>query len=169
MMFVAGNSIIEWVYFSLGQSTLVPNYYCVESNDTVEFTLSPSTHSAWEPMSNCFLQQCLLSVNNNNSCRSSTTPCFEYQTHDNTSFCAPGILCSILPPCNSTTYSCGSPDLVCVVNSCCSPQEVCIPIIWTNFCDLGNNLFSVRERNSILFANIKQTMMFFSFLVRLFA
>lgn len=115
-------------------------------------------------MSNCFLQQCLLSANINDSCRSTTAPCYDYRTYDNTSFCAPGILCSILETCNNTNYSCSSPDFVCVVNSCCSQPTICIPIAWTNFCILGNDLFAIRERNSILLEDEKQMKIFALFL-----
>ncbi len=128
-----------------GQSTLVPNYSCDQDNDTVGFTLSASTHSGWEPTSNCLLSQCLLNSNNNNSCRSSTTPCFDYRTINNTGFCAPGILCSILEPCNTTTYTCQSNALVCVINSCCSPSAICIPSIWTDFCELSNDAFYIKR------------------------
>jgi hypothetical protein len=147
------------LYF-LGQSTLVPNYSCDQDNDTVGFTLSPSPHSGWEPTSNCLLQQCVLSSNNNDSCRSSSTPCFDYRTINNTCFCAPGILCAILEPCNSTTYTCESDALVCVVNSCCSPPAICIPSSWTDFCILGNDAFYIERRDSILLAS---SMNFFVF------
>ncbi|CAF3023835.1 unnamed protein product [Rotaria sp. Silwood2] len=120
-----------------GQTTSVPNYYCYENNDSVQFTLSLSSHSAWQPTLNCSLQQCNTSFNDNSICRSSTTPCFDYRTLNYTSYCAPGILCSILEPCNNTNYNCASNTSVCIVNSCCSPQTVCLPLSWLNFCKLG--------------------------------
>ncbi|CAF1477256.1 unnamed protein product [Rotaria sp. Silwood1] len=120
-----------------GQTTIAPNYYCNDNNDVVQFTLSPSPHSAWQPTLNCSLQQCNTSSNDNNNCRSSSTPCYNYYTLNNVSYCAPGILCSILEPCDNITYNCASNTSVCVVNSCCSPQAVCLPLSSMNFCKLG--------------------------------
>ena len=122
----------------LGQTTATPNYFCNQNNNTVEFTLSWSNHSAWNPTSNCSLQQCSGS-SNNNSCRSSLTPCFDYRTLNNTSYCAPAIQCSILEPCDNITNTCASNTSVCIVNSCCSSQPICLPLSWTNFCILGNH------------------------------
>jgi hypothetical protein len=36
--------------------------------------------------------------------------------------------------------------LVCVVNSCCSPQAICIPSSWTDFCILGKDVFYLKRR-----------------------
>lgn len=118
----------------------MPNYHCNENNNTVQFTLSLSAHSAWEPTLNCSLQQCHVSLNNNNNCRSHSTPCFDYRTFENISYCAPGILCSILETCNNITYTCTSNTSVCIVNSCCSSQPVCLPLLSVNFCPLGKSL-----------------------------
>ena len=143
----------------LGQTTLVPNYFCDQNSDSVEFTLSPLSHSAWKPASNCSLDECVLSFHNN-SCRSSTTPCFDYRTLNNTRYCAPGILCSILEACNSTTSTCTSDDLVCVINSCCSPQAVCIPASWTSFCALGNKIVYIDEYDPILCTSLMHFFVF---------
>ncbi|CAF1943851.1 unnamed protein product [Rotaria magnacalcarata] len=115
-------------------STAVPNYYC----NAVEFTLSSSDHSASKTTLNCSLQKCNVS-SNENTCRSSTTPCFDYRTLNNISYCAPGILCSILAPCNNVTYNCTSITSVCVINSCCSPQAVCLPLASLGFCTTGKH------------------------------
>ncbi|CAF1220558.1 unnamed protein product [Adineta steineri] len=120
-----------------GQTTQLPIYYCSENNASIQFTLSSSSHSAWNPTSSCSLQQCDTSLNSNNSCRSSSTPCFDYRTINNISYCAPGILCSILERCNNTTQTCSSNSLVCVINSCCSPQPVCLPFLATQMCERG--------------------------------
>ncbi|CAF3577643.1 unnamed protein product [Rotaria sp. Silwood1] len=71
--------------------------------------------------------------------RSSSTPCFYYFMLNKTSYCAPGILCSILEPCNNITFTCASATSVCVVNSCCSPQAVCVPWSATNLCKTGKD------------------------------
>ncbi len=125
----------------LGQTTEAPNYSCNESNNVVKFTLFSAPHSAWQPALNCSLQQCYENSNNNNTCRSSSTPCFDYRTVNNSSYCAPGILCSILEPCDNMTLICASNTSICVVNSCCSQQPICLPLLLTNFCISGNDTF----------------------------
>ncbi|CAF3979030.1 unnamed protein product, partial [Adineta steineri] len=77
-----------------------------ENNATIQFTLSSSSHSASNSTSSCSLQQCNTSLNNNDNCRSSSTPCFDYRTINNISYCAPGILCSILERCDNITQTC---------------------------------------------------------------
>jgi len=72
-----------------------------------------------------------------NNCRRGQTPCFDYRTTNNTSICAPAITCSILESCNHTGFNCSTTSSVCIVNSCCSSQAVCIPIEWINFCQSG--------------------------------
>ena len=136
-LFLLFFTLLQYAQF-LGQITQAPNYSCNLDNDTIEFTLSASSHSAWQRQPNCSLQQCYLSSSNNNSCQSSATPCFDYRTLNNSRYCAPGILCSILELCNYTTYTCASNSSICIVNSCCSPQPVCLPLLLTNFCILGN-------------------------------
>jgi len=133
----------------LGQTTQAPNYSCNQNNDIIEFTLSASSHSAWQPTSNCSLQQCYLSSSNNNSCQSSATPCFDYRTLNNSRYCAPGILCSILELCDNITYTCASNTSICIVNSCCSPQAICLPLSLTNFCILGNGTLYTQIRECL--------------------
>ncbi|CAF1482448.1 unnamed protein product, partial [Adineta steineri] len=122
---------------SIGQTTQIPNYSCSDNNASIHFTLSSSSHSASNSTSNCFLQQCIVnSNNNNNSCRSSSTPCFDYRTINNISFCAPGILCSILERCDNITQTCPSNNSICIINSCCSSsQPVCLPLLATQVCE----------------------------------
>ncbi|CAF1551299.1 unnamed protein product [Adineta steineri] len=118
-----------------GQTTQLPNYSCSENNASIQFTLSSSSHSAWNPTSSCSLQQCNTSLNGNNNCLSSSTPCFDYRTINNISYCAPGILCSISETCNNITQTCLSNNSVCVINSCCSSQAVCLPFLATQMCN----------------------------------
>ena len=117
----------------LGQTTQ-PNYSCYENNSTVTFTLSSLDHSAQQTSTNCFLSTCNESSSNNSSCLSSLTPCFAYRSWNNTRYCAPAIDCSILTPCDNVTNQCASNTLVCIVNSCCSPQAVCLPLFVTEIC-----------------------------------
>ncbi|CAF1002660.1 unnamed protein product [Adineta steineri] len=131
---------------SIGQTTQLPNYSCSENNVSIQFTLSSSSHSAWNPTSNCSLQQCNTSLNDNNNCLSSSTPCFYYQTINNISYCAPGILCSILERCDNITQTCPSNDSVCVINSCCSSQPICLPMLATQMCKTGTNTYYLRFR-----------------------
>lgn len=125
----------------IGLSTAMPNYSCFQNNASIQFTFSLSPHSAWQPAFNCSLQKCNLNSNDSSNCRSSSTNCFSYLTPNNISYCAPGILCSILTPCDNITYSCESNTSVCVINSCCLPQRVCLPLAFTNFCVSGKNRF----------------------------
>ncbi|CAF1578477.1 unnamed protein product [Adineta steineri] len=120
---------------SLGQTTQLPNYSCSENNVSIQFTLSSSSHSAWNQTSNCSLQQCDISSNGSNSFLSSSTPCFDFRTINNISYCAPGILCSILEACDNITQTCSSNNSICVINSCCSPQAVCLPVSATQMCE----------------------------------
>ncbi|CAF2132567.1 unnamed protein product [Rotaria magnacalcarata] len=108
-----------------------------EKNVSVEFTLSSSPHSGSQPALNCSLTQCSSGSNNPIDCLQSSTPCFGYRNINNMSYCAPGILCSILESCNNINYSCTSNTSVCVVNSCCSPQAVCLPVSLVNLCKSG--------------------------------
>ncbi|CAF1260678.1 unnamed protein product [Adineta steineri] len=120
-----------------GQTTELPNYSCSENNVSIQFTLSSLSHSVWNSTSNCSLQQC--NVNLNNSCLSSSTPCFDYRTINNSRYCAPGILCSILERCDNITQTCSSNDSICVINSCCSSQAICLPLLATQMCKTGND------------------------------
>ncbi|CAF4391335.1 unnamed protein product, partial [Adineta steineri] len=107
---------------SIAQTTQLPDYSCDEDDVSIQFALLSSSHSAWNSISNCSLQQCNISLNGSDNCLSSSTPCFDYQTINNTSYCAPAILCSILERCDNVTQTCSSNDSVCVINSCCSSQ-----------------------------------------------
>lgn len=98
-----------------------------------------SNHSAENLISNCSVQKCNGSNNTSGVCRSSSTPCFEYRAMNNISYCAPGILCTILEPCDNITYTCTSNQSICVVNSCCTSQAICLPLFATNFCKKGND------------------------------
>ncbi|CAF1034358.1 unnamed protein product [Adineta steineri] len=133
---------------SIGQTTQLPNYSCSENNVSIKLTLSSSSHSAWNPTSNCSLQQCNTSLNGNNNCRSSSTPCYDYRTITNISYCAPGILCSILERCDNITQTCSLNNSICVINSCCSSQAVCLPFLATQMCERGwsstGNMTNVR-------------------------
>ncbi|CAF3894183.1 unnamed protein product, partial [Adineta steineri] len=131
---------------SIGQTTQLPNYSCTENNASVQFTLSSSSHSASNPTSYCAVQQCNTSLNGNDNCRSSSTPCFDYRTINNISYCAPGILCSILERCDSITQTCSSNNSVCVINSCCSSQAVCLPFLATYMCKTGTNTYHLHSR-----------------------
>lgn len=134
----------------LGQITQPPNYSCNQNNNSVEFTLSLSSNSAWEQTSSCSLQECYTNSTNNNSCVLSPTPCYDYRTLNNSRFCAPGIICSILEPCDNVTYTCVSNTSICVINSCCSPQTICLPLSVTDFCISGNNEFFIVAGQSLL-------------------
>ncbi|CAF4378045.1 unnamed protein product, partial [Adineta steineri] len=132
------------------QTTQLPNYSCSENNVSIQFILSSSSHSAWNSTSSCSLQQCFLNSNNNNnnSCLSSSTPCFDYRTINNISYCAPGILCSILERCDNITQTCSSNNSICVINSCCSPQAVCLPFLARQMCNTGMNTYCLHFRLS---------------------
>ena len=141
------NMILIINIFYVGQTTLLRNYSCHENDISVEFTLSTSTHSASNPTSNYSIQQCNINSTDNNTCSLSPTPCFNYQTINNISYCAPAIECSILEACDNVTYSCRSNDSICIVNSCCLSSTVCLPMLATNFCPRGKNkhLFSYSQ------------------------
>jgi hypothetical protein len=113
---------------NIGQTTQSSEYSCDSDNAIITFKLSSSSHSAWNSLSNCFLSQC---TSDNNSCRSSQTPCFDYHTIDSISYCAPASLCSILEPCQNV---CSLNTSVCIVNSCCQPKTVCLPLEWITLC-----------------------------------
>ena len=123
-------------------------YSCSETDFTFEFTLSLSSHhSASQPTTHCSLKTCNISSNSNiSSCRSPLTPCFDYRTSNYKSYCAPGILCSLLEPCDNITQSCASNTSVCIINSCCSIQTVCLPLPLTSLCIPANETFTSRGR-----------------------
>lgn len=88
----------------LGLTTQSSNYVCQDKNLTVQFSLSTSNHSASNPALNCSLQQCSFTSIDNQTCSLSPTPCFNYQTRNNLSYCAPAIQCSLLELCDNVTY-----------------------------------------------------------------
>ena len=106
------------------------SYTCPANDETALFdpVHSMSSHSALNLSANCSIIQC---QSNNYNCRNSQTPCFNYQTRDNISYCAPAIDCSILTNCND---SCSSNAFVCVTNTCCQPKGKCLPLFLTMFC-----------------------------------
>lgn len=108
----------------------------------VEYSLFYSSHSAQDSSSNCSLLSC---INNNNSCRSPETPCFDYRTINNESYCAPASICSILESCNNITGECSSDTSVCIVNSCCLTKSVCLPLMWTSLCSLTSMLNAIKN------------------------
>ena len=122
----------------LGQTTQSSNYVCSGNGNSVQFTLSTSSHSAWNPLSSCSVTQCAMNSSGNSTCQSSLTPCFQYRMFNNMSVCAPAVECSILEACNNVTYNCSSRTSVCIVNSCCSPQTVCLPLSSIEYCRRGN-------------------------------
>jgi hypothetical protein len=123
----------------IGQTTQSTEYSCDSDNSIVTFTLSSSSHSAWNSLSNCSLSQC---TSDNNSCRLSQTPCFDYHTIDTIGYCAPASLCSILESCNNITNTCSLNTSVCIINSCCQPKTVCLPLAWTTLCPSTSQFFS---------------------------
>ncbi len=128
----------------IGQTTNSANYYCTEDNFTIQFThTSTSTsHSAWDPLLNCSLALCYESLNNSsNSCRTTSTFCFDYRTISDVSYCAPASLCSILEPCNTINNECSSNTSVCIINSCCIPKAVCLPLLWVDLCRSTSEYF----------------------------
>lgn len=134
---------LMFTYFSknyikslIGQTTQAyNNYTCSTEELNFHFTFSISSHSAWQPSNSCSLSSCIFrSSNSSGNCLQSSTPCYDYRTAHNASYCAPGALCSLLEPCNSITGQCASNESVCVVNSCCIPQSVCLPLSWNNLC-----------------------------------
>ncbi|UJR17490.1 hypothetical protein I4U23_004385 [Adineta vaga] len=149
-MIIVLTALIACIILSTeGQTTEPPNYVCNEHDNSVEFTTSSSNHSAWDLTSNCFLQEYQKCSHTNNSCRSLSTPCFDYLTVNNTIYRTPAILCSILVPCDNITYTCASTTSVCVVNSCCSPRTVCLPLFLTNFCTPCQLTYSFYEGQTV--------------------
>jgi len=120
----------------LGKLIQSSSYTCDQNDLTIEFSLSSSSHSAWDSSSNCSLSQC--NSNYNNTCSLSPTPCFDYRTINNQSYCALASLCSLLEPCNDT---CSSNTSICIINSCCQPKTRCLPLSWTNICPSSSKNF----------------------------
>ncbi|CAF1365000.1 unnamed protein product [Adineta ricciae] len=122
-----------------GPATLASTYSCHQNNVDVQFTLSIATHSASNPASNCYVQQCNVTSTGNNTCSLPPAPCFNYLSINNVSYCAPGVQCSVLELCDNVTNTCSSNNSICIVNSCCSPTAVCLPLSVTNFCPPGRH------------------------------
>lgn len=109
---------------------------CQYGNTEIELSLYNGTHSAENLSTGCSLTRC---SNTSGFCRPSPTPCFVYRTAYNRSYCAPASLCSGLVPCANSGNQCPSSRSVCVVNSCCSPAAVCLPLLWTELCPSTGN------------------------------
>ncbi len=120
----------------IGRATNPTNFSCIESNFHIQFTYSSASHSAWQPSLDCSLSSCVQSLNNSysSSCLSTSISCFDYRTINNVSYCAPPSSCSILEPCDNITNECVSNTSVCVINSCCIPRAVCLPLLWVSVC-----------------------------------
>ena len=140
MSLLPAHSFLSSLASSAGQTTMTPNYQCTDDGQTAQFTFSTSSHSASSPLSNCSLSQCANGPIVNTGCRSSSTPCFEYRSTNNTIVCAPAVQCSILEPCDNLTFACSSNTSMCVINSCCSTQAICLPVKATYFCRSGIRL-----------------------------
>lgn len=121
-------------------------------NTTVGLTFISlfSPHSASNSSAECYLVQC--TDNRYNSCRPSQAPCFRYRTASNITYCAPGSLCSLLEPCDNLTGSCSSNTSVCIVNSCCTPKSVCLPISWTSLCPSAGQIIENLRYEKVLFS-----------------
>jgi len=125
------NSIIILSVFKI-ETVELSNLICNQNNSSIELSLLSTFHSAWDSTLNCSLSQC--NMNTNDSCHSLQTPCFDYRSINNQSFCAPASLCSILEPCDNITNACPSNAFVCIVNACCQSTKVCLPLIFTQLC-----------------------------------
>lgn len=130
----------------LGQVPSTSSQSCRVNSAAFDFSPTSSNHSAWQPATNCSLSQCSSSFSLNNNCRSSSTPCFDYRTVNNTSVCAPAVLCSLLEPCNNITNQCASDNFVCIINSCCTTQAVCLPVSAASLCTPGKIAGIIRLR-----------------------
>ena len=100
------------IFTIIGQTTQSSEYFCINNNFTLTFTLSSFSHSALDYSSNCSLSEC----------------------NNNISYCAPACLCSILESCDNITNTCSSNTSVCVINSCCQLKTLCLPLEWTTWC-----------------------------------
>ncbi len=85
-------------------------------------TLRSSSKCSVNPCTNSSLLNCV----------SIERVCFDFQTNNGTSFCAPASSCELLDPCDDNGY-CTSNTSVCIFNSCCT-QPVCLPLILVNLC-----------------------------------
>lgn len=115
------------------------NYTCRETDVNLQFTIVQTNHSAWQPATSCARSLCDIISNDESSCRSYSAPCFAYQSLNFGRMCAPAFLCSVLEPCNQVNFSCSSNSSICVINSCCSPQAVCLPSTSIKYCVSPNS------------------------------
>ncbi len=129
----------------LGLVTQAPDYVCSDNSRDVKFTLSVLDHSGENLATNCSVSKCAINASSVSSCRSSSTPCFDYRTFSNISVCAPAVDCSILASCDNITKTCTSNTSVCIVNSCCSQQAVCLPLSSTTFCSTGGEFYTCKK------------------------
>ena len=144
------------MYNSLdGQPANISQFTCPINNITIQFTWSLSAHSAWQPSTNCSVPLCRNSSNpTSNDCQRSSITCFQYHTATNTRYCAPASLCSILETCDNARGSCSSNASVCVVNSCCTHQAICLPLAWTHMCMSSNETSKLSNRKPIEFTSL---------------
>ena len=145
----SSKSLISPFQLFIVTNTSSTSYVCSANRSQITFTLLNGSHSAKDSTANCRLSTCLESSNANVDCRTSRTPCFEYQHVNGTSYCAPAVQCSILAPCDEVTNRCTSTKSICVVNSCCTPNHVCLPISLINTCPPTRSKLQ-RLENSIL-------------------
>ena len=112
---------------------------CSVNYSTINLELLSTPHSGWEPLSNCSLSLCNFGSSNitNSSCLTPSASCFDYRSRNNTSYCAPGAICSLMEPCNMTG-ECSTNTSVCVINSCCASRKVCLPLQWISLCSSLN-------------------------------
>ena len=129
----------------IGQTTQADGYYCPVGSINVRVQSSSMSHSARDYLSGCSRSLCN-SRNTTYSCRLSSTPCFDYRTANNVSYCAPGILCSILEPCNNITGTCSQNNSIFVVNSCCQPKAVCLPSLYISLCQANLSKLTLEGR-----------------------
>ena len=122
------------------------NYLCTGNDGYIQFSSLQVAHSAVQPSTNCSLSECTTFANTENICLAATAPCYSYRMANGSQFCAPGILCSILEPCDNQTLICSSSDAECIINSCCSSQYVCIPRAALRFCSQGNSVSYSRSK-----------------------
>jgi len=139
----------------LGQTTEPLNYICPLNNTTTEFSLVnvSFSHSAFSNATNCSVSLC---SSDNHNCRNSETPCFDYRTQNGVQYCAPAIYCSLLESCNGT---CTSSSSVCVINTCCEPNTICLPLAFTIFCPLIGKIKTEHDNISrILFIFLESSL-----------
>ncbi|UJR14291.1 hypothetical protein I4U23_001281 [Adineta vaga] len=86
--------------------------------------------------SKCSVNSCTnLSINN---CISNEVTCFNYQTHDGLTYCAPASSCELLESCDDN-HRCTSNTSICIANSCCA-QSICLPLVLVELCSPTDSL-----------------------------